>query len=151
MVALATICYMLWGAWQADYGPKPTLSTLDRPVIEGNAQQGKVATLNPTVSVVAEAKIAAAAIIKVKTDLFAIEIDSVGGTIRHLDLLQYPIEKENTIADPLKNAAKGFLGMKKRTVDLTPTRLFNTDAQKEFLAQSGLIADGGSDAALSRC
>jgi YidC/Oxa1 family membrane protein insertase len=142
IVAFATISFMLWEAWQADYGPKPALSTLDRPVVAGTTPaQVAPATLNSTAAV-ADAKIAAAAIIKVKTDLFAIEIDSTGGTIRNLDLLQYPVEKENTTV----NTLRALVGMERKKVNLAPTRLFNPDSQKEFAAQSGLIADAGSDA-----
>jgi YidC/Oxa1 family membrane protein insertase len=36
--------------------------------------------------------------------------------------------------------------MEKKQVNLAPVRLFNTDPQKEFLAQSGLVADIGSAA-----
>jgi YidC/Oxa1 family membrane protein insertase len=141
MVAFATICYMLWGAWQADYGPKPALSSSDSPVITGKAAESVQTTAVSSVAPVVDAKAVAAAIIKVKTDLFDIEIDSEGGTLRRLDLLQYPTEKENTIVNKLRT----LVGMDKKKVDLTPTRLFNTDAEKEFLAQSGLIADPGSD------
>lgn len=141
MVALATISYMLWEAWQQDYGPKPALSTLDRPVIEGKAASvAQQAPANPVAPVVS-AKAAAAAIVKIKTDLFSIEIDSEGGTIRTLDLLQYPLEKENTTVNTLRALA----GMEKKKVNLAPIRLFNTDTEKEFLAQSGLLADAGSD------
>lgn len=141
MVAFATICYMLWGAWQADYGPKPALTTIDSPAIAGKpAEVAQASPANPATTPVVSAKAAAAAIIKVKTDLFAIEIDSVGGTIRSLDLLQYPTEKENTTV----NTLRALVGMEKKQVNLAPTRLFNSDPQKEFAAQSGLIADAGS-------
>jgi YidC/Oxa1 family membrane protein insertase len=129
---------MLWGAWQQDYGPKPAVSAIDRPVIEEKATAG-----TPTVATQAVANttsVAKASLIKVTTDLFALEIDAEGGTIRTLDLLRYPTEKENTIVNTLRELAK----MDKKKVDLTPIRLFNTDSQKEFLAQSGLIADPGS-------
>jgi YidC/Oxa1 family membrane protein insertase len=141
MVAFATLCYMLWGAWQADYGPKPALSSSDSPVMTGKAAESVQTMAVSSVAPVVNAKAVAAAIIKVKTDLFDIEIDSEGGTLRRLDLLQYPTEKENTIVNKLRT----LVGMDKKKVDLTPTRLFNTDAEKEFLAQSGLIADAGSD------
>lgn len=143
VVAFITICYMLWGAWQQDYGPQPVVSNLDRPVIEGDssaivAKTAEVKALsNPQTGNEAAAKTPA---IKVKTDLFALEIDAVGGSIRRLDLLKYPTEKDNSIVNSLRKLA----GMEKKTADLTPIRLFNSDTEKEFLAQSGLIADAGS-------
>ncbi len=144
MVAFATISFMLWEAWQADYGPKPALSALDRPIIDGKADTAAQTPANPAspsaVTPVANAKAAAAAIIKVKTDLFALEIDSEGGTIRSLDLLQYPLEKENTTVNTLRALA----GMEKKKVNLAPIRLFTPDPEKEFAAQSGLIADAES-------
>ena len=147
MVAFATISFMLWEAWQADYGPKPALSSLDRPVVEGKTDEVATAPANlaspvnaaasAKVNAAAIAKVNAAAIIKVKTDLFAIEIDSEGGTIRNLDLVQYPVQKENTIVNTLRELAK----MEKSKVNLAPTRLLTSEPEKEFAAQSGLIAD----------
>jgi len=139
VVAFITICYMLWGAWQQDYGPKPVLSTVDRPSIAETTNTPAPVNSQNTVSS-ENAKTPPAVVIKVTTDLFALEIDSEGGTIRTLDLLQYPLEKENTAVNTLRELA----GMDKKKVDLTPIRLFNTSAEKEFLAQSGLIADAGS-------
>lgn len=139
MVAFATISFWLWQEWQKDYGPKPVLSTSDRPVIEGKTEE--LVPVSPNVAAVAvSAKPIESAAVKIKTDLFGIEIDSIGGSIRSLDLLQYPTEKENTVVNTLRE----LVGMEKKKVNLTPIRLFNTDAQKEFLAQSGLIAEAGS-------
>ncbi len=139
MVALATICYMIWGAWQADYGPKTVLSSLDRPVIDSKIEGFSQPAAPTATPVIAQAALKAA-LIKVKTDVFAIEIDSEGGTIRSLDLLQYPVQKENTVVNKLR----ALVGMDKSKVDLTPTRLFTPETEKEFAAQSGLIADAES-------
>ncbi len=142
VVAFITLCYMLWGAWQQDYGPKPAMSAIDRPVLDNSTAPPSATALSPNMTVNA-AQAVKAVTIKVKTDLFDLEIDSEGGTIRRLDLLAYPTEKENSAVNALRKLA----GMEKKTVNLTPIRLFNTDAEKEFLAQSGLIADVGSVAA----
>lgn len=140
VVVFATLSFMLWEQWQAEYGPKPALSALDRPVIDGKTgaiSPTPVNAANPANPVASAKTPPARAVVKVKTDLFALEIDSEGGTIRSLDLLQYPLEKENTAVNTLRE----LLGMEKKKVNLSPIRLFTPDSDKEFSAQSGLIAD----------
>jgi len=62
-------------------------------------------------------------IISVTTDVYRLEIDTRGGTLRNLDLLKYPVEKDNP--------------------DVV-VRLFNSNEEKLFLGQNGLIAASGS-------
>jgi len=41
-------------------------------------------------------------IITIKTDVIALEIDTQGATLRNLDLLAYPVEKDNAIVNSLR-------------------------------------------------
>lgn len=141
IMAFVMISYMLWEAWQFDYGPKPQLPVSDTPTVmssgadtPANGEQG-ASQSEATVSAVDSAKI-----VRVRTDVFELEIDTQGGTLRNLDLLQYPKEKENTIVTNLRK----LVGLDPEEVDMSPVRLFNTDDEKLFLAQSGLVGANGS-------
>lgn len=149
----AMLIFMLWQAWQVDYGPKPpapvatvtdpntTNAKEDLPSASGTAAPAE--TAKQEASAVPSAALPSGKIIKIKTDVLALEIDTLGGTVRNLDLLDYPVEKENTVVSRLRD----MLGLPASEKNLAPTRLFNSDPEKLFVAQSGLIAEGGSAAA----
>ncbi len=146
VIAFAMISYMLWEQWQLDYGPKPAVSVSEQPTIldskvdlptSGNSQ---TAGIEQSVEAVPVLAAPADKIITVKTDVFSLEIDVKGGTIRNLDLLQFPHEKENTVV----NKMFALVGMEAEEKDLSPVRLLDGSTEKLFLAQSGLIASSGS-------
>ncbi len=145
VMAMLMISYMLWESWQIDYGPKPQAIISDKPLVAGS--NGASSNANPAQengSQQAQAVVESQnRIIKVKTDVFALEIDIEGGTLRNLDLLQYPHEKENTVV----NKAYALIGMQAPEKDLSPIRLFNSQPENLFLAQSGLVASGDSTVA----
>lgn len=145
VMAMLMISYMLWESWQIDYGPKPQAIISDKPSVNGgdivaapagvsSAQSGQV---QATVASVAQA---AAKVISVKTDVFALEIDTQGGSLRNLDLTQYPHEKENSVV----SKAYELIGLQQPAKDLSPIRLFDSSSENLFLAQTGLLASGGS-------
>jgi YidC/Oxa1 family membrane protein insertase len=109
--ALALVSLMLWNAWQEDYGPKPAgmgesaeLQADSAPPVAA-ADPGVAGADVPTVSAssaiddAATGAVPAAAqaaepehqIIKVETDLLALEIDSRGGGVRSLHLKEFPV------------------------------------------------------------
>lgn len=154
IIALAIISLMLYQAWEIDYGPKP-----DTPVVEEIAQNtqedlpqaGSVAVDDPPELTTAqsqtpEKKSAAVVeevstpVIKVSTDVFNLEIDTKGGNLANLDLVQYPEQKVNTYVEKFRN----FIGLPAEEFNVNPIRLFNSEKEKLFLAQSGLISDGKS-------
>jgi len=144
VMALLMISYMLWESWQIDYGPKPQAIVSDKPLVAG----GEVASAAAANTATGESQAASKAepskkVIKVKTDVFALEIDTEGGTLRNLDLLQYPREKENTYV----KKAYDLIGLQAPEKDLSPVRLFDGSSEHLFLAQSGLVASG--DAAVA--
>ncbi|MCF6203108.1 MAG: membrane protein insertase YidC [Methylococcaceae bacterium] len=150
VIALAMISYMLWEAWQLDYGPKPAeVADVEQPTIQDSKQDllaldpSKKAETEKTAEAVPALEVSSDKIITVKTDVFSVEIDAKGGTIRNLDLLQYPHEKENTIV----NKIFALVGLDPQEKDLSPIRLFDSNIEKLFLAQSGLIANTDSVAA----
>ncbi len=150
VIALAMISYMLWEAWQLDYGPKPTeIAEVEQPTIQDSKQDlpgldpSQQAEAEKTAEAVPALEVPSDKIITVKTDVFSVEIDAKGGTIRNLDLLQYPHEKVNTIV----NKMFALVGLDPQEKDLSPIRLFDSNIEKLFLAQSGLIANTDSVAA----
>jgi YidC/Oxa1 family membrane protein insertase len=143
-MAVLMISYMLWESWQIDYGPKPQAIISDKPVVEGgngvaavassslqgiDSQTGKLAVV-----------VSADKVITVKTDVFAVEIETNGGTLRNLDLLKYPHEKDNTVV----NKAYALVGLTAPEKDLSPIRLFDNSPEHLFLAQSGLVSSENS-------
>jgi YidC/Oxa1 family membrane protein insertase len=148
VVTFSMLIFMLWQAWEQDYGPKPEVAAIVNP--EGakskedlpisatpeqalSASQEPVLTTNTTLAAVTKT-------VKVKTDVIALEIDMQGGTVINLDLLNYPIEKSNTVVDSLRK----MIGMEVLKASSVPVRLFNNNPENIFIAQSGLIADSGS-------
>lgn len=133
------IVYLLWESWQIDYGSKPQIAVSEQPTIVQSTDDmvGKstISTLKPN-QVQSVQKTVTHKIINVKTDVFALEINTLGGTIQNLALLKHPHEKINTYVNKLYE----LVGLAPEKKDLSPIRLFNTDTDKLFLAQSGLIS-----------
>jgi len=146
VMAFAMIFYMLWEQWQLDYGPKPEVAVSEQPVVLDSGADlpstGNMKTIVSGQNLEAAPVLddPADKIITVKTDVFLLEIDTQGGTIRNLDLLQYPHEKVNTVV----NKMFALVGLEPEQKNLSPVRLFNSNTEKLFLAQSGLIAGNGS-------
>ncbi|MCF7968596.1 MAG: membrane protein insertase YidC [Methylococcaceae bacterium] len=113
---------MLYQQWQADYGPKPAASS---------SQAGVSPAANPDVPVSADSagspestsaqteNLISRQRILVKTDVLRMEIDTEGGDIRLLELLDYPVAKD---------------------APNSPVQLF-TDKDLVFVAQNGFIGD----------
>ena len=148
VLALMMTSYLVWEAWQIDYGPKPVTTVSERPDIDSSADlpiTGSVQTDSSGQSFEAVPLLEAPSdkIITVTTDVFSLEIDTRGGTVRNLDLLQHPREKVNTVVNDLRS----MVGLDPEEKDESPIRLFNANLEKLFLAQSGLIANTGSSTA----
>ncbi len=149
VIAFAMISYMLWEAWQADYNPKPEIAVSEQPTITNLNEELPVTSNSQTkdspkiVEAVPAIEISSDKIITVKTDVLILEIDTKGGTIRNLDLVKYPHDKENTIV----NNMYSLVGLKPDEKDLSPIRLLDSRVENLFLAQSGLMTSPGSSKA----
>jgi YidC/Oxa1 family membrane protein insertase len=151
VVTFAMLVFMLWQAWQLDFGPKPevaaivntegTKATEDLPTTAEASSQTESAVQSPVSVPVSAAS--AAKTVKIKTDVIALEIDMQGGTVTNLDLLNYPVEKANTVVNSLRK----MIGLEVAETNAAPVRLFNNNEEKMFVAQSGLIAGSGFAAA----
>ncbi len=135
--ALSVIVILLWDAWQAEYGTPPPA-----PVAQSSAPAtGDVpsAAASSQASVTAGGDIPAAAAvvpgeesalkkgqrIRVVTDVFNLEIDTVGGDLREGDLTEYPV----SVKEPGK-----------------PFRLLSDASNNIFVAQSGLLSSAAAAA-----
>ena len=149
VVTFFMLVFMLQQAWQQDYGPKPEIAAAadsvaantkeDLPVAAGVSAQAE----QQNITEVPLATVSSAHVIRITTDVLALEIDTKGGTIQNLDLLEYPQEKSNTAV----NSLRALIGLEPAEKNTAPVRLFDSNQEKLFVAQSGLIADSGFAAA----
>ena len=131
LAALAAVAFLLWQAWEQDYGPKSavlpttTASSAANSAAAGSGEIPQAISATPTPSaptaaVPASANPAAPAPrIEVRTDLLRLVIDTRGGAIVQADLLNYPV-------DPTEKDH--------------PVRLLDDAAATFFVAQSGLVS-----------
>ncbi len=155
IVVFAMLIILLMQAWQLDYGPKPEVATVATPeaaiatkedlpsAAETSATETEVAGQNTNPVAATVSSTPSSKIITIKTDVIALEIDTQGGTIRNLDLLDYPVEKDNSVVNKLRN----LVGLPVSEKNHAPVRLFDSSPEKLFVAQSGLISASDSAAA----
>ena len=133
IIALCVVSFLLWDAWQRDYGPKPpppaSTETTASDAGPGDAasQSVDVPQAPQTAQTVATAAPSAkddaadggqGRKIRVTTDVLAVEIDTRGGTIARVDLRAYPVSNDKPDE---------------------PFRLLDdVDPKHYFIAQSGL-------------
>ncbi|MGD8843630.1 MAG: membrane protein insertase YidC [Gammaproteobacteria bacterium] len=130
-IALSFLVLLIWQAWMQDYGPEPqtappSAGTETAPVATEGAEdlpavhEGQVAQAAEPVPV----QLPAGQKVEVVTDLFRAVIDTQGGDLREVDLLEYPVSLKP---------------------DSPPFRLLETGAAQLFIAQSGLRAGKGAE------
>ena len=109
IIALCVVSFLLWDAWQRDYGPKPAPPAgaeppspdaapgsaespggVDVPKVPQPVQSATQAAPQPKAS----ADTVRGRKIRVTTDVLAVEIDTLGGTISGVDLLSYPVSHD---------------------------------------------------------
>ncbi|SMG66684.1 60 kDa inner membrane insertion protein [methanotrophic bacterial endosymbiont of Bathymodiolus sp.] len=121
IVILSMISIMLWEAWQVDYDPKPEVTA--EATIDANGNSIDIDSDNNQDSAeLPFSENVADNIIVVTTDVYRLEIDTQGGTLRNLELLDYTLVKGEE----------------------AKIRLFNSSAENLFLGQSGLLTSGQS-------
>jgi YidC/Oxa1 family membrane protein insertase len=118
------VLFLLWQAWQQDYATRPQPKS---QVSEGTAAPGAAdvpqtpkapATVGRARPVPGSGAQLEGQTIHVRTDLFDAEIDAVGGNLRRLDLVKYPVSVDQPNL---------------------PFNLFSGQRPNLFLAQSGLL------------
>ena len=130
-IALSFLVLLIWQAWMEDYGPRPETEQ-QATITEGSALSDSAEDLptapadEPPLSGKEEVavQLPAGEHVEVVTDLFRAVIDTRGGDLREVDLLQYP-----------KSPEQGS----------DPFRLLEESANQLFIAQSGLRVSKGPE------
>ncbi len=129
LIALCVVGFLLWQAWQKDYGPKPVQPAPTAAVTEDGQPAPVVEEDVPALPNISDDVPAAAPDgpsvtaapgydkVRVRTDLLDVDINLRGGGIRRLALLDYPVSLEDKDA---------------------PFQLLEFQPPNVFLAQSGL-------------
>ena len=134
--AFMLVSMSLWQSWQIQVNPPPTRTISDVsgitasdsqpgtpavndlpsvPTVSSNSTPGSQSVSTPSVA----QKMASGQRVNVKTDVFDIEIDTIGGDIRRVALLDYPVDV-NT--------------------DPSPVVLMNDKSGLFFISQTGLLS-----------
>lgn len=123
VIALSLIVLLLWQAWEKERrGPQPQVSA---PAVQREVPSAPPATPAPGAAPApsAEPTLASAGQVRVTTDLMDARIDLLGGDLRELYLLQYPISVDKP-AEPFS--------------------LLRAEGPEMFVIQSGLIGTDGA-------
>lgn len=117
-LALGAVLFLLWSAWQQDYGPRPIPQRTEQSAPPPQAS-------GPAADVPSELQQRAGLVqgerIRVVTDLFNIEISTAGGDVRSAELLEHDASGDNP----------------------APFTLLRDHGQPLFVAQVGLRAKEG--------
>jgi YidC/Oxa1 family membrane protein insertase len=123
MFALLAVSFLLWQAWEQDYGPRPAAAS----TATSAAAAGSNTVPGAAPSIANGSAGGVAQLITVTTDVLRLTIDTRGGSIVRSELLDYPVAPR-TKKDP--NPA--------------PIRLLDDGAADYFAAQSGLVSADGA-------
>ena len=130
-VALSFVVLLIWQAWMEDYGPAPqevaTPAATETAAMPDTGADLPVAPVEKTVtdsSIPEEITLKTAEEIVVETDLMRVVINTNGGDLRRIDLLDYPASTEP---------------------DSPPFRLLNDSLPNLFVVQSGLRTPDGEE------
>ena len=140
LFALLLVSYFIYGAWEQDYGAKPSPGDAALVAVPGAnpdteknaapataadvpAKSSTPATAAADTSVTATAEEKSAQTIDVQTDVLHITISTSGGSLIRVDLLGYPVDPKDKTQ---------------------PVRLLDDSAAHFFVAQSGLVSNGAN-------
>ncbi len=134
-IALSFLILLIWQAWMEDYGtqPEPEPEAVQQavegeaPAVSETREDLPVAPSDPALAAAGDAlavQLPEGERVEVVTDVFRAVIDTRGGDLREVDLLQYPQSREQGSA---------------------PFRLLEQSPQQMFVAQSGLRAASGPE------
>lgn len=122
--AVCLLGFMLWQAWENDYASKVTLTQPTNAVTNASSSTATQSTSTQTISA-PTATAAHGQLIQVHTDVLDVVIDTVGGNIVEAKLLNYPQKSDGSQKEPFE--------------------LLNTRPATFYVAQSGLLGEGGPD------
>ncbi len=121
LIALGLVLTMIWQAWQEDYGQSPMTEVVmgsQQAQSPGKEQQADIPDTNISVNeaspisrLQAENNLPTKGdIVRVKTDVLDVQINTMGATIQELALTNYPVKKNKTDESVLllKNNSEEF-------------------------------------------
>ncbi|WP_395641405.1 membrane protein insertase YidC [Rudaea sp.] len=127
LIALLFVGYLLFNAWQEDYGPQSRAKgTLSVSATENPSRKDEV-PITPDIAAAASSPTPplsdpptpSATFVDVVTDVLRVRLSSRGGDIVHVDLLTYPVDPKDKD---------------------TPVQLLDDHPETFYVAQSGLIS-----------
>ncbi|MBT4837868.1 MAG: membrane protein insertase YidC [Methylococcales bacterium] len=131
-VALSFVLLLIWQAWEEDYGPKPvpsvinnqSSSSIPEAIVKKTDDDIPNISFNENNSLKEVKNIDSISsdqgqIVRVKTNVLNVEINTIGADIQRVELIKYPVDVEK------KDIA---------------TVLMNNGSSNFFIAQSGLIS-----------
>ncbi len=131
--ALAFVLMLIWQAWEQDHAPRPQATASSNQIEKEGAVPSPSSEELPSVPSADAAPaptvdaLKSGERIRVRTDVLDLEIDTVGGDIRRLDLPAYPVSIEQPDV---------------------PLRLMADDGGRLFVQQSGLLPAQQDDRAV---
>ncbi|MGC1548340.1 MAG: membrane protein insertase YidC [Rhodanobacter sp.] len=125
LFALMAVAYLLWTAWEKDYGPQPPAAPVATTTSVDGSVPGAMGTTPAAAIDNAQAggQAATAQLITISSDVLRLTVDTRGGSVVRSELLDYP-ETPRTKKNP----------------DPAPVRLLDQASTDYFVAQSGLVS-----------
>ena len=104
LIALGLVLTMIWQSWEEDYGNtfQTNTETLTQEPLTEVVDLPEAPRVNidnesaPIITDASDKQTQSGTVVHVKTDLLDVEINTLGATIQHLELLAYPISKKQT-------------------------------------------------------
>lgn len=153
------ITYLLWAQWQIDYGPAPVENTItgtqqSLPAVGDSSEELPVAAVagNDTTAAISEitasnkqSELSESKRITITTDVFEIELNTKGGDIRKIKLLNYSVEANkpkdkfmllNDDNDTLYHIAQSGIVSKQKESSPTHNAIYST-AETNYYLEKG--------------
>ncbi|WP_431635062.1 membrane protein insertase YidC [Dyella sp. KULCS107] len=132
LFAMVAVAYLLWNAWEKDYGPQPPVpataatagAASSAAAADGSVPGASAPT--PAIPSATGGTEPAGQLVTVTTDLLRLTIDTRGGSLVRSELLNYPVTPRT-----------------KKNPNPAPIRLLDDSATHFFAAQDGLISASG--------
>lgn len=135
LIGLVMVSFLLWQQWQMDYAPQPidpvttqTAETSSVPSADLSASDAEIPNADSSSIPIAQQATSSDRLIEITTDTLDLLIDLRGGDVISANLVKYPVTQGQSDS----------------------YSLLRPDSSVLYVAQSGLIGQGGTDTAAGR-
>lgn len=135
LIGLVMVSFLLWQQWQMDYAPQPidpvttqTAETSSVPSADLSASAAEIPNADSSSIPIAQQATSSDRLIEITTDTLDLLIDLRGGDVISANLVKYPVTQGQSDS----------------------YSLLRPDSSVLYVAQSGLIGQGGTDTAAGR-